>query len=103
MFRHVVLFKWKPGTDADTVAAVAEGLTKCAAALPVTRAYTCGPDVHAVGSQAASEDRYDFAVVGDFDDEAGWRVYDEDPEHNRLRSELIRPLIANRVIIQFEV
>jgi hypothetical protein len=102
MFRHVVLFKWKPGTDAETVAAVVAGLSACAAALPVTRAYTCGPDVQGTGSQAGSEERYDFGVVADFDDEAGWRVYDADAEHNRLRAELIRPLIAQRVTIQFE-
>jgi hypothetical protein len=103
MFRHVVLFKWKPGTSVDTVAAVAAGLSACAAALPVARSYTCGPDVQAAGSQAGSEERYDFGVVADFDDEAGWRVYDKDPEHNRLRAELIRPLIAERATIQFEV
>ena len=102
MFRHVVLFKWKPGTSTDTVAAVVAGLSACAAALPVTRSYTCGPDVQTAGSQAGSEERYDFGVVADFDDEAGWRVYDKDPEHNRLRAELIRPLIAQRVTIQFE-
>jgi len=101
MFRHIVLFKWKPGTSADTVEEIVAGLTACGLALPGTRAYTCGPDVAIGGGLGGSEDRFDFAVVADFDDEAAWRAYDEDAEHNRLRAELIRPLIAGRVIAQF--
>jgi stress responsive alpha/beta barrel protein len=97
MFRHVVIFKWKPGTSDDTITGIAEGLTKCALALAGTRAYTCGPDV-----RTGTEGRFDFCVVGDFDDEASWRVYDEDAEHNRLRTEVIRPILAERYIVQFE-
>ena len=104
MFRHVVLFKWKPGTSAETVAEVVAGLTACGAG-PAGDA-----GVHlwarrrrpAAGS-AAAEQRFDFAVVADFDDEAAWRAYDTDAEHNRLRAELIRPLIAERVTTQFTV
>src|SRR5262245_58957951 len=103
MFRHVVLFKWKPGTSAETVAEVVAGLTAAGLALPGTRAYTCGPDLAPAGGLAGAETRFDFAIVADFDDETAWRVYDEDPEHNRLRAELIRPLIADRTTVQFTV
>jgi hypothetical protein len=102
MFRHVVMFKWNPGTPAETVKEVTDGLTACGRALAVTRSYTCGPDVQTAGGLAGAEDRFDFAIVADFDDEAGWRVYDQDPEHNRLRAELIRPLVAHRMTVQFE-
>jgi hypothetical protein len=102
MFRHVVLFRWTPDTSAETVAEITKGLTACAAALEVTRSYTCGPDVGADASPTPAQDRFDYAVVGDFDDRAGWRLYNEDPEHNRLRAELIGPHIAERVTVQFE-
>ena len=39
----------------------------------------------------------DFAVVADFDDEAGWRVYDRRPFHATVRSEVIGPLAASRM------
>jgi hypothetical protein len=102
MFRHVVLFKWNPGTSPETVKEVVDGLNACGRALAVTRSYTCGPDVKTSGGLGGAEDRFDFAIVADFDDEDGWRVYDQDPEHNRLRAELIRPLIASRMTVQFE-
>jgi hypothetical protein len=101
MFRHVVLFRWTPDTSPETVEEIVKGLTACAAALDVTRSYTCGPDVGAAESDAGVQDRYDFAVVGDFDDRDGWRVYNEDPEHNRLRAELIGPHMASRFTVQF--
>ena len=102
MFRHVVLFRWTPDTSAETVDQIVKGLSACAAALDVTRSYTCGPDVGADASPTPAQDRFDFAVVADFDDRDGWKVYNEDPEHNRLRAELIGPHIAGRVITQFE-
>jgi hypothetical protein len=91
------MFKWNPGTPAETVTAIADGLKACASALPGTRSHTCGSDV-----RTGTDGRFDFAVVGDFDDEASWRVYDEDAEHDRLRSHVIRPVVAERFIVQFE-
>src|SRR5579875_3927865 len=38
----------------------------------------------------------DVAIVGDFEDEDAYRAYDADPEHNRIRRELLAP-IAERV------
>ena len=102
MFRHVVLFRWTPDTSAETVDQIVKGLSACAAALDVTRSYTCGPDVGADASPTPAQDRFDFAVVADFDDLDGCKVYNEDPEHNRLRAELIGPHMAGRVITQFE-
>ena len=99
MFHHIVLFTWTPGTSDATVAEIVAGLTACGT--PLARSYACGPDVAAVGGTAGAEERYDFGVMATFDDEAAWRVYDEDPEHNRLRTELIRPLIAKRATAQF--
>ena len=62
-----------------------------------------GPTWRPAAGRAAASIAFDFAVVADFDDEAAWRAYDTDAEHNRLRAELIRPLIAERVITQFTV
>ena len=102
MFRHIVLFKWKPGTSADTVKEIVAGLTACGLAPAAARVRTrAGPMWRSVAGWVAARSRFDFAVVADFDDEAAWRAYDEDAEHNRLRAELIRPLIAGRVIAQF--
>ena len=44
----------------------------------------------------------DFAVVADFDDVAGYVTYRDDPEHQRIIAELIRPHLASRVAAQYE-
>ena len=46
------------------------------------------------------EGNADFAVVADFDDEDGWRLYTEDPEHRRVIEELIAPVTEVRSAIQ---
>jgi hypothetical protein len=44
----------------------------------------------------------DFAVVAEFDDEAGYLVYRDDPEHRRIIAEYLRPILASRAAVQFE-
>lgn len=92
MFRHVVLFKWVDDVDADRVAAVTEALRALPATVPTLRAYDVGPAVNGT---------FDYAVVADFDDEAGWRTYDEHPDHVRARDDLIGPFVAERAAVRY--
>jgi hypothetical protein len=46
---------------------------------------------------------WDYAITSDFVDEAAYRAYDEDAEHNRIRRELIAPLSAQIARVQFSV
>ena len=94
MFRHVVLFKWTEGVGPDRVEAVTTALEALPAAIPALRGYEVGP---------ATSGTHDFAVVADFDDEDGWRSYDEHPDHVRVREELILPLVADRAIVRYVV
>jgi hypothetical protein len=45
----------------------------------------------------------DLAVVSDLSDEAAYRVYDADVEHNRIRRELVAPIVTSLERCQFEV
>lgn len=92
MFRHVVLFKLVDGLPADRVDAMAAALRELPATVPTLRAYHVGPAVSGT---------HDFAVVADFDDEAGWRAYDEHPDHVRVREELIAPFVAGRAVVRY--
>lgn len=94
MFRHVALFRWVDGTSGDQVVAITEGLRALPGAVPSIRRYDVGP---------ASSGSHDFAVVADFDDEAGWQAYDEHPEHDRVRRDLILPVVADRAVVRYEV
>lgn len=103
MFRHIALFRWSDEITTDAVARLTDALRACAKAVPEVRGYACGPDVVAAAGGGPSDDRFDYAVVADFDDEAGWRVYDGSEEHARVRAELIRPFLAARIVAQLEI
>jgi hypothetical protein len=95
MFRHVALFKWKPEATKADRAAVWEGLSRLPAQIPELRSYVLGEDA------GLTDTNYDFAVVADFDDEEGYRVYVDHPAHDKVRNETIAPIRAERAVIQY--
>lgn len=97
MFRHVVMFRWKDGTTAEHVRAAEDGLAGLPGAIPELRAYSFGPDA------GVNEGNFDFAVVADFDDADGYVAYRDHPAHQSVLAELLRPHIAERAAVQFQV
>jgi hypothetical protein len=95
VIRHLVMFRWKEGTTADDLAAIAAGLDLMPAAVPSIRGYTHGPSLR------VADGEWDYAIVADFDDVAGWKAYDDHPEHDRVRGQIIRPHIADRAAVRF--
>jgi hypothetical protein len=49
------------------------------------------------------EGNWDFTVTTDFADAEGYRAYDLDDEHNRIRRELFASITEDTVRIQIEV
>ena len=96
MIRHVVVFTWKPGMTAEQVGEIATELRSLVTTIPTIRAYTCGPDLGITQGNA------DFAVAADFDDEAGFVSYRDDPRHRDIIQRLINPFVAQRFALQFE-
>ena len=94
MFRHVVVFRFKPGTSDQQVDAIERGLAGLPARLPEMRSYAYGRDL------GIREGNGDFAVVAEFDDEAAWLVYQQDEEHRRVIEQLIVPVTAERHAVQ---
>lgn len=97
MIRHVVVFTWTPEVTPEQVEAITNRLRGLAATIPAIRAYACGPDA------GIAKGNYDFAVVADFDDEAGFITYRDDPGHQDIIHQLIAPIAAQRAAVQFEV
>lgn len=46
---------------------------------------------------------WSFAITGDFADEAAYRRYDHDVEHNRVREEMFALICEEIVRVQFQV
>lgn len=92
--RHIALFRWK-GDVTDAQIAEVEGLLGALpGAVPELRSYTFGRDA------GISEGAFDFAVVADVDDEAGFVAYRDHPDHQAALA-VIRPLLADRAALQY--
>ncbi len=96
MFRHVVLLRWTPEATGAQKQALADQLAKLPGMISTIRGYHIGPDAEVNSGNA------DYAVVAEFDDEAGYLTYRDDPEHRRIITEYLRPILASRTAVQFE-
>lgn len=96
MITHVAEFTWREGVTDEQIAEVSAALATLPAIIPSLVSYRFGRDEGLAAGNA------DFAVVASFDDVDGWRAYDTDAEHSRIRAEIIKPLIAQRAALQFE-
>ncbi len=94
MFRHVVMLKWvERATEADKQA-VRDGLGTLPDVISEIRRYRFGDDT------GLNPDNFDFVVVGDFEDEAGYLVYRDHPAHQKVVQEAILPILAGRAAVQ---
>ena len=96
MITHVVLLRWNEDAPADQSERVAAALNTLPGIVTSLRSYHVGADI------GLREGNADFGVVATFDDAAGWHAYDQDPEHQRILAEVIRPHLASRLATQFE-
>ena len=96
MFRHVVLFRWTDEATGEQKRALHDELPKMPPAIEVIRAYKFGPDA---GVNPAN---FDYAVVADFDDQAGYLTYRDHPVHRNLVDRYVTPIVASRAAVQFE-
>ena len=94
MIRNVVLVKLKPDADPEAIASIQDGFR--ALDCPGTISYTLGDDL------GMRDGNWSYAIVADFEDEAAYRGYDADAEHNRLRAEL-GPYAEQIARVQFEL
>jgi Stress responsive A/B Barrel Domain len=97
MFRHVVMFRWKPGTAPREIEALERSLESLPGEIGEIRGYRFGRDAGEVPGN------FDFAIVADFADAEAWRRYVAHPAHVKLVAERVRPILAERAATQFRV
>ncbi len=78
-------------------AAAADALTALGRQVPTVRSYQFGPDAE------LADNNWDFVVVADFDDEAGYLTYRDHPAHQALIADLLQPIVAHRAGIQYQI
>jgi hypothetical protein len=95
MIRHTVLFRWTPEATDEQKQRVADELVKLPPIVGSVRSFVIGSDA------GFAEGNFDFAVTADFDDEAGFVSYRDAPAHREVITRHIRPILAERVAVQF--
>lgn len=93
MIRHIVLFRLNQTATPERVEQIRAQLA--ALPCPGRTSFTMGPDL------ALRAGTMDVALVADFTDVDAFRAYDADPEHDRIRRELIAPIAERLERCQF--
>jgi hypothetical protein len=96
MIRHTVLFTWKPEATEEEKQRVATEVAKLPSIVPSVRAFASGTDA------GVNQGNFEFAVTADFDDEAGYLAYRDDPGHREVVERYIAPILDRRAAVQFE-
>lgn len=97
MIDHIVLVRWKPDADAVAKAGFAAGIASLAAKVP-------GIVRYAGGVQSSPEGKghdFDWGFVMTFTDAAARDAYLPHPEHQRLVSELLAPIVQDALVFDF--
>ncbi len=95
MVRNLVMVWLKDGVDDASVDRVVNSLLGLQT--PGLISITCGRDAGLRAGNAA------IGLVADLEDEAAYRAYDEDPEHNRIRRELVAPIAERVERVQYRI
>lgn len=97
MIRHCVFLTLEPGTSEAATIAIVEALEGLPEVIPEIRTYEVGTDL------GWREGNPGIAIVASFDDEAGWRTYQDHPTHVAVIEDHIVPHTSGRTSVQFEV
>jgi Stress responsive A/B Barrel Domain len=96
-FRHVVLFRFRDDATAEQMNTLEERLRALPGVIPELKAYAFGRDA------GVNPGNPDFAVVADFDDQDGYLVYRDHPEHRQVIDECVTPIVAERHAVQYSL
>ena len=96
-FRHMMMMRFQRDVTGDQKQALIDGLAGMPEIMDYLRRYEYGFDL------GLSDGTFDFGLIADFDSEEDWRRYSEDPDHQILIHNLIRPVAEVVVRVQLEL
>lgn len=97
IFRHTVLLKFTPGVTDAQVDAILAGLASMPRAMAFIKRYEFGRDLGKL------DGAWDLAIVADFETESDYRTYAENPEHQAVIADRIRPVLDQMARVQYAV
>jgi hypothetical protein len=97
MIRHVVAFTWSADADADRRASILD-------ALRGLREEVGGMTSLVVADDAGlSDGNADSVLIADFPDVEAYHRYAQDPVHLAVLAEHVRPWLAQRTAVQYQI
>jgi hypothetical protein len=97
VLRHVVLFTWTDDADAGRRAVAVDALRRLREDVGGMSALTVSDDAGLVEGNANT------VLVADFPDAEAFRRYARDPVHQAVLTEHVRPWLAARSAVQYEL
>ena len=97
IFRHTLLMKFSADVTDDQVVAILDGLASLPTSMDYIRRYEFGTDLGKL------DGAFDLAIVADFDSESDYRRYAEDPGHQAVIADRIRPVLEQLARVQYSV
>lgn len=93
MIRHIVMWKFRPGTEAEQEQFL-EGLRGLQGVIPQLKASRV--------TRSVGADNYDAVLVSDFDSLEDLEVYKRDPRHVAVSS-LCKSIRTDRAAVDYEI
>lgn len=105
MFRHMAILKFKPDAKQVDIDAYFKAFPGLMASLPVIKAWDIGRNQGAGGEthvkKGSFAPNYDVGLMMDFETDADYLKYAESPEHQAFFAKYCVPILAERVVAQF--
>jgi hypothetical protein len=95
VLRHVVLFTWTDDADEARRAATVDALRPLREEVGGMTSLTVSPDAGLVDGNART------VLVADFPDEESFRRYAQDPVHQAVIADHVRPWLVARSAVQY--
>lgn len=95
--RHIVLFRFAPGTPDERIDDLQAGLDALPPAIPQIRRYEHGRNL------GVTPGTWDYGLVAEFDSVDDQRTYRDHPVHQQLIRELVEPITTDRASIQLSL
>jgi hypothetical protein len=95
--RHVSVLTFVEGTSDEQVAAIEAALARLPGEIGVVRDYRYGRDL------GIDDGNQHFVVVADFASADDYATYRDHPAHRAVLAELIRPVLATRAAVQYNI
>ena len=97
MLRHVVLFTWSDAADEERRATTLAALRRLPEEVGGMTSFTVATDAGLVDGNAHN------VLIAEFPDVAAFRRYAQDPRHLEVIAEHVRPWLASRSALQYEL